>query len=213
MPAGMAHLPGRLARAPRRPPALVLGALVATLAILMLVVGVAVTAPRLGSMFRVPVTTEAAAALLGIPVAQVVETRDGVVGFEVVVGAEPVMLVYLVRSGDEGLVEELLVRMAVAPELFDDQSATVWGNWISCSAARGLDQPNFVVGGGNPPPEYVGVAQASDTAHVGRFFLSVLGPADIAEPIIASMGNASFTTTADAFDGGNACRGEMIREH
>ena len=179
-----------------------------------LVAVVAVAVPKIPSLFPAQVTASTAAALVGVPAEQVVETRDGAVAFEVVPGPERAMNIYLVTQARDGLTQEHLATIPVPAGLFDDQSSTVWMDWVSCSPLRGIEHPNFIVGGANPPPTHVAVSHASETAAHDMYFLVVLEGSDLADGSVAiSLGNGSATTPAAAFDRGDACRGEEIPPH
>jgi len=212
LPADLIEVPARWTKGPSAIPMSTILGLAGTAAAAAVLVVVVLSLPALRSAVRAPLSAESAAALIGVPVEQVAESRDGFVAFEVTRVRNPVMLVYLVRDTPEPEAE-LLVRMPVARSIFDDSNATTWGHWFSCSPARGLDQPNFVVGGGDPPPTYVAVTHTSATVRNGPFFLSVLESSDVTEPVKAEMGNGSFTTPPDAFDQADACTGELIEEH
>ena len=114
----------------------------------------------------------------------------------------------------DGLTQEQLAMIPVPVGLFDDQSSTVWMDWVSCSPPRGLEHPNFIVGGANPPPTNVSVSHAAETAAHDGFFLIVLDGSDLADGSVdVSLGSGRANTPITAFDRADACRGEEIPPH
>jgi hypothetical protein len=214
MPAGVIDIPRRWT--PGRDQTLTLGvrALAGAMGVAALVAAVAIGIPYLGGLLPVSVGAGTAAAVVGVPAEQVVETRDGAVAFEVVADPEPRMNVWLVTRIDDRLSPELLFTIDVPDAFLDDRSATTWMDWVSCSAERGLEHPNVLVGGANPAPQYVDVSAASESALHDRFFVVVLDASDLDAGVGVSLGEgASANTPTSAFDRADACTGEEIGPH
>jgi len=218
MPRGLLEIPKRWTDQPRRRRLAPFGRGAAITAAVILVIAFTASLPRIGGLgaglFRASLTAERAAGLVGVPIDQVVETRDGVVAIRVTPGPLPRADIILVTETDTGLSENLLTQVPVPPVVLEDGSSSIWSEQLSCAPQRGLRQPNMLFGASNPAPTGLTTSVPAQTTWHGRFFLVVLEDADLqGQEVLLETGSGSDRRSGQLFDRGDACTGAPPRDH
>jgi hypothetical protein len=219
MPLGVLEIPERWADQPRRLRLAPIGRGVAIAAAVTLVVALAAYLPRIeglgAGMFRAPLTAAGAAAFVGVPAEQVVETRDGAVLLRVVPGPQPQAQVILVTQTDAGLESSLHAQVPVPLGVLDAGSSLIWSEQLSCAPERGLRQPNMLFGASNPSPTRMTINVPAQGTWHDRLFLFVLEDADLTghEVLLETGTGSSDRRSGLLFDRGDACTGEPPSGH
>ena len=217
MPGALLGIPKRWTKDPRRRSLAPVGRAVGAMAAAVVVIALAAQLPRVLDLAGRPltaVTAEAAAAAAGVPANQVVETRDGAVALRLLDGPKQEAQVILVTATQGGLERRTLTQVAVPPVVVDDESSTIWGEVLSCSVESGLQQPNFVFGGGSPAPTEAAINLPAAGISHERFFLFALDNADLSDQQVrVSATNGSAEWPGAMFDRGDTCNGQPPRDH
>ena len=217
MPAGVVEIPNRWTRQPRRrwvaPVGQWLGAMAATAVLVALVTQLPRVADVAGPS-NTAVTAEVAAVVVGVPKNQVVETRDGAIALRLLGSPPREAHVFLVTSVDGRLERRLLTQVAVPRVVLDDESSTIWADFLSCSVESGFQQPNIIFGAASPAPSRATInLPAVGTSHE-RFFLFVLDVVDLdGQQVRVSVSNGAAEWPGAMFDRGDRCTGEPPRPH
>lgn len=216
MPAGVVEIPNRWIKLARRrwlSPVRWVGAMAAGAVLVALVTQLPRVADVLGPS-NIAVTADAAAAIAGVPVNQVVETRDGAIALRLLGSPPREAQVILVTSADTGIDRRLLTQVAVPPMVLDDESSTIWAEVLSCSVESELDQPNIIFGAGSPAPTQAAINLSAVGIRHERFFLFVLDDADLDGQLVrVSVTNGSADWPGAMFDRGDECTGAPPRRH
>jgi hypothetical protein len=217
MPLGVLEIPERWADQPPRLRLAPIGRGVAIAAVALLAVSLAAYLPQIGGfgagLFRSPLTAESAARLVGVPIDQAVETRDGVVVLRVVPGQQAQVI--LVAQAESGLESSLLAQAPVPLGVLDAGSSLIWSEQLSCAPERGLRQPNMLFGASNPSPARMTINVPAQGTWHDRLFLFVLEDADLTghEVLLETGTGSSDRRSGLLFDRGDACTGEPPSGH
>ena len=215
MPAGVVEIPNRWTKLARRrwlSPVRWVGVMAAGAVLIALVTQLPRVADVLGPS-NTAVTAEAAAAVAGVPVNQVVETPDGAIALRLLGSPPREVQVILVTSADGGLHRQVLTQQTVPPMVLDDESSTIWAELLSCSVESGLHQPNLIFGAASLPTQAAINLPAVGIRHE-RFFLFVLNDADLDGRLVrVSVTNGSAEWPGAMFDREDECTGAPPRRH
>ena len=214
MPPALADIPDSWTRGGRAVSLAAIGKVVGVAAAAVLAVALVAQLPRMVPVGARPVSAGDAAAFLGVSRAHVVETRDGAIAIRPISAREPTVEVVLVTQADSGLKTHRLARVQLPTG--NRLATAVWAEPISCSLDRGLQQPNFLVGGSDPPADAVRVASQATPSHRG-LFLTVFDTVDMHYGAgvsvelsgLPSIDSANLTVPGTAFGRDDACTGEL----
>lgn len=213
MPPAIADIPDSWTRERRAASLADIGKVVGVAAAAVLAVALVAQLPRVVPGAR-PVDAGAAAAFLGVPRAHVVETRDGAVAIRPISAREPTIEVVLVTRAESGLERHQLARFQVPTG--NRLAVAVWAEPISCSRDSGLQQPNMLVGGSDPPADSVRVGPETIPLHRG-LFLTVFDTLDMQYGAGVSIqlsglpggGSGGMSVPGSAFGRDDGCTGEL----
>lgn len=217
MPAGLLDVPDSWTRPPRGSTLGMLAAVGGTVAAAAVAIVVLVQLSGLTVPVNRTVPPAAAARLVGVPVGQTLQTRDGAIVAEVTItdGFQQ-MQITLVTTGTDGYEAHPLAVFPIPQAMLRENTSAVWGDFVSCSPARGMEQPNILVGGSNPHLKTVEVSTPARTITFDRYMVSVLEErtVDVEELEVTLEGATGpaggVTWLGSMFDGADACLGEEI---